>query len=1214
MVVQKNYYFILLSLCFLSGLILILGCQEDISRVHKEDFTKPTISILWQADLDGSGVLNNSISRVKLTPEGNYLIIFHYNGGAYGIPTRVDKLDASTGEHTWGSYRTVTKPGERISLNGWVDGEANLYIMGSWSGHTIWKYDPELKKELCSYTGGHGFEYVKDAINDELDNMYVAGMTGSASSQGSRLVKLDSSFNEIWSVVSKNTHDKDDYCLGIALDSSKNVFRVGTDSSFGASDHGRLIGHNASDGNEFLNYIVNETNSRISGITIDSDDNIYIAYCYDYSSLRQERTVVQKLGLNSNMAEVMWEYRFDAIGMYVSRDAIVQHTGNSFYMAFNLRHNETTVPGIAEFDLDGNLLWKHTIDRPGWNLSSIDAKDDYIYVGLTKSDDGSQSQVLCLTTKNIPKPEAGKIDKENITLNKTNTEYLNKGIHYIDSHEYEKAIETLQKCISIEPNNAEAHYNLGRAYGNLQKLKEAEETFNKAISINKNYAEAYSGLGMVFFFQGRSNEAISACERAVELAPESGKCFEYLANLWLNLGRNKEAVEAFNRAVEIDPNNVGAYVNLSQAYFKLTLYEEAIGACRQVIRIEPEYAAVAYFNMAAAYGGLEQYNNEIESYKKVLSLKPEDRLVQMCNYMLAQAYEKLGNIEDANAALMKSASVKQSLEAQQLVARGGQYMLEGSYDKAIELLKESIENDPNNPAAYSSLGGSYMMLGRLEEAIPPLEKAVSLKPDYAEAYSVLGQVYGKLERIEEATRVLEKAVSLKHNLVDAQYNLGYAYYKNSNKESALGQYEILKRLNISKANELFYFITSGDEPNDPTGMFEKANKLMETAKSLEEAVEMFKKLVVSEPENAAMHYALALCYAKTARFEDALEPLHKTINLEPDFANAYNDLGACYANLGQLEKAIEYYNKAVALLPNFPHYHDNIGMAYVKNGDVESAFKEYEILKDLNPSMADRLFEFINSSNSDKTRNSIEALEEIIRNNSADAVACSNLGVAYMEKGLYFKALEALKKAISVNPNYDGSYHNIGLVYHKLGQYNEAIAPLQKYLKLHPNYHSSYSVLGHSYNQLGRFNDAIDVLTKAISINPDYTEDYVNLGLAYGNLGRVNEEIDTYKKLLSIKPDHAMAHNNLGYAYEYLGRFEEAIQYYKKAIEIKPGLTLAHDNLAGLAEARYRSGISYFNNGNKDLALKEYEILKTIDENTANQLLKIINRNNNSEK
>ncbi|MBL7107243.1 MAG: hypothetical protein ISS77_06525 [Phycisphaerae bacterium] len=393
------------NLCQQAGINTALS-TETKSQLSDSMPIAVRLQVLWETNLNGSGVVtnNNSISRVKLAPDNN-VMVFHYNGGQYGIPTRVDKLNASTGNFVWPppGYKTVTKPGERLSLNGWVDCNDNLFIMGSWSGSTFWKYDSELENELCSYTGGSGFEYVRDAINDELNNLYVAGMTGSGSNQGSRLVKLDENCNEIWTIVSKNTSGKDDYGWAIALDSSKNVFRVGMDSSSGASDHGRLIGHNASDGAELLNYTVNEMNSRVSGITIDCDDYIYIAYCYDYSPSGQEHTVVQKLERNGSNINVVWEYHFEDIGMYLGRDAIVKHTENSFYVAFNLRQDGNTVPGISEFDLDGNLLWQETLDKPGWNLSSIDAAGDNIYMGLTNSKDASKTKVLCITKGSMGK-------------------------------------------------------------------------------------------------------------------------------------------------------------------------------------------------------------------------------------------------------------------------------------------------------------------------------------------------------------------------------------------------------------------------------------------------------------------------------------------------------------------------------------------------------------------------------------------------------------------------------------------------------------------------------------------------------------------------------------------------------------------------------------------------------------------------------------------
>jgi tetratricopeptide (TPR) repeat protein len=120
------------------------------------------------------------------------------------------------------------------------------------------------------------------------------------------------------------------------------------------------------------------------------------------------------------------------------------------------------------------------VDYVWYTTQPVDDKIKLTFVIVEKPKNLSSD-----SNSNKEKTQINKKDERVVTADAKT--YLKIGIDSVDSGEYQKAIETLRECISIEPNNAEAHYNLGRAYGNLQKLKEAEEAFNKAISINKNY-------------------------------------------------------------------------------------------------------------------------------------------------------------------------------------------------------------------------------------------------------------------------------------------------------------------------------------------------------------------------------------------------------------------------------------------------------------------------------------------------------------------------------------------------------------------------------------------------------------------------------------------------------------------------------------------------------------------------------------------------------
>ena len=58
-------------------------------------------------------------------------------------------------------------------------------------------------------------------------------------------------------------------------------------------------------------------------------------------------------------------------------------------------------------------------------------------------------------------------------------------------------VDYLKKSLSIKPNNASAHSNLGNALKNLNRYDEALESFDKAIEINSNFADAYSNRGVI---------------------------------------------------------------------------------------------------------------------------------------------------------------------------------------------------------------------------------------------------------------------------------------------------------------------------------------------------------------------------------------------------------------------------------------------------------------------------------------------------------------------------------------------------------------------------------------------------------------------------------------------------------------------------------------------------------------------------------------------
>lgn len=109
------------------------------------------------------------------------------------------------------------------------------------------------------------------------------------------------------------------------------------------------------------------------------------------------------------------------------------------------------------------------------------------------------------------------------SCNGNNTEksrlYLDKGIDLLYASRYEEAIENFDIAIKYDNQNYEAYFYRGCSkYNNFLK-REALEDYGKTIEINPDYAQAYFNIGLYY----RSiNDHEMACYY-FRLAEEKGK-------------------------------------------------------------------------------------------------------------------------------------------------------------------------------------------------------------------------------------------------------------------------------------------------------------------------------------------------------------------------------------------------------------------------------------------------------------------------------------------------------------------------------------------------------------------------------------------------------------------------------------------------------------------------------------------------------------------
>lgn len=124
------------------------------------------------------------------------------------------------------------------------------------------------------------------------------------------------------------------------------------------------------------------------------------------------------------------------------------------------------------------------------------------------------------------------------------------------------------------------------------------------------------------------------------------------------------------------------------------------------------------------------------------------------------------------------------------------------------------------------------------------------------------------------------------------------------------------------------------------------------------------------------------------------------------------------------------------------------------------------------------------------------------------------------------------------------------------------------------------------------------VLKQVVKADTNNIDVYRFLAGYYIKLGCYEEAVDAQKQVVRLDPNDARAHIVLADAYWECGHPEEALAAYKQAAKLYVDNAQVHFNLAE----------AYLKMDDKDSALKEYKILKTLDEQLADELLELIQK------
>jgi len=206
-------------------------------------------------------------------------------------------------------------------------------------------------------------------------------------------------------------------------------------------------------------------------------------------------------------------------------------------------------------------------------------------------------------------------------------------------------------------------------------------------------------------------------------------------------------------------------------------------------------------------------------------------------------------------------------------------------------------------------------------------------------------------------------------------------------------------------------------------------------------------------------------------------------------------------------------------------------------------------------------------------------------------------------------AISDYGKKTHENPRDTCARYNRALGHGDTCDYDRAIFEQTKAIKANPQSPGvgrNYFIRGTAYHNKGQYDHAIADYSNAIRWDATFLDWLAKPGhIAWGEetqrVIQLNPETEEAFRADVIKNTHQGQRYPLDYyfraaAYYAKGEYDRAILDYTKTIEIDPYMEKAHFELAKV----------HLKVGNKDLAWERYEILKTLNEKLAGDLLDLI--------
>jgi superkiller protein 3 len=235
---------------------------------------------------------------------------------------------------------------------------------------------------------------------------------------------------------------------------------------------------------------------------------------------------------------------------------------------------------------------------------------------------------------------------------------------------------------------SEKTYEDGAAFLRLNRMDRASETLDRALSLDPNNAEALNAKGVIATKQHRYDEALALYKRASGIRPDNAGFQANMAITYHLQGKKAAAIQAYRKSVDLDPSFDGQldFITGGQPIRSIeiasTPQSKTVGPLQKI-------ASERAYDDGAAFLRLERLDRAVEQFDRALSLNPDN--VDAINGKGVTATRRR-NYDEA-VSMFTLAAAKDPTDGGFLINLAIVYHLQGHVAKAVEAYAKAVDLD-----------------------------------------------------------------------------------------------------------------------------------------------------------------------------------------------------------------------------------------------------------------------------------------------------------------------------------------------------------------------------------------------------------------------------------------------------------------------------------------------------------------------------------------